>query len=176
MTLSFRLGIRNQVFARIVSSQAITPSPSCCHPLFPELVISYTTATHTGGRLDWGRTLQATKTQGHENNLLHCKFLHTNNISPRAMLPSLSRRTLLPLLAFTTYTQALSNRATSMSFTTERSGGTITVSPRNKADQSGLIVISHGLGDTAEGFVDVAEVGHAIQTIIYKHVTTGMIF
>lgn len=79
------------------------------------------------------------------------------------MLPSLTRRTLLPLLAFTSFTRSLSNRATSMSFTTERSGGTITVSPRNEADQSGLIVISHGLGDTAEGFADVAEVGHSIQ-------------
>ena len=41
---------------------------------------------------------------------------------------------------------------------TERDGsGTITVSPRNEAKQSGLVVISHGLGDTAEGFADVAE-------------------
>jgi lysophospholipase-2 len=31
------------------------------------------------------------------------------------------------------------------------------VAPRNEAAQSGLVVISHGLGDTAEGFVDVAE-------------------
>ncbi|KAG7352679.1 carboxylesterase [Nitzschia inconspicua] len=41
---------------------------------------------------------------------------------------------------------------------TERDGsGTITVSPKNEADQSGLIVICHGLGDTGEGFADVAE-------------------
>lgn len=41
---------------------------------------------------------------------------------------------------------------------TERDGsGTITVSPRNEATQSGLVVICHGLGDTAEGFEDVAE-------------------
>jgi predicted dienelactone hydrolase len=46
----------------------------------------------------------------------------------------------------------------SMSYITERNGGTITVSPRNEADQSALVVISHGLGDTAEGFADVAEV------------------
>lgn len=40
----------------------------------------------------------------------------------------------------------------------ERDGsGTITVSPRNEAEQSGLLVISHGLGDTSEGFADVAE-------------------
>ena len=44
-------------------------------------------------------------------------------------------------------------------FITERDGkGTITVSPKNEADQSGLVVICHGLGDSAEGFSDVAEV------------------
>lgn len=42
---------------------------------------------------------------------------------------------------------------------TERDGaGTITVSPRNEASQSALMVICHGLGDSAEGFSDVAEV------------------
>jgi predicted esterase len=46
-----------------------------------------------------------------------------------------------------------------MTFITERNGdGTILVSPRNEADQSALVVICHGLGDSAEGFVDVAEV------------------
>ena len=52
------------------------------------------------------------------------------------------------------------NRAMSCSKThvTERDGsGTITVSPRKEMEQSGLVVISHGLGDTAEGFADVAE-------------------
>eukprot|EP00544_Gedaniella_sp_CCMP2646_P005593 CAMPEP_0202484874 /NCGR_PEP_ID=MMETSP1361-20130828/3835_1 /ASSEMBLY_ACC=CAM_ASM_000849 /TAXON_ID=210615 /ORGANISM="Staurosira complex sp., Strain CCMP2646" /LENGTH=281 /DNA_ID=CAMNT_0049113631 /DNA_START=83 /DNA_END=928 /DNA_ORIENTATION=- len=44
-----------------------------------------------------------------------------------------------------------------MSVTTRDSSGTIIVAPRNEAAQSGLVVISHGLGDTAEGFVDVAE-------------------
>lgn len=45
-----------------------------------------------------------------------------------------------------------------MSFLTERAdNGVITVSPRNEAQQSGLVVICHGLGDSAEGFVDVAE-------------------
>jgi alpha-beta hydrolase superfamily lysophospholipase len=43
--------------------------------------------------------------------------------------------------------------------TTERDGkGTVTVSPKDEASQSGLVVICHGLGDTAEGFADVAEV------------------
>jgi predicted esterase len=41
---------------------------------------------------------------------------------------------------------------------TERSDGTVTISPRNEASQSGLVVICHGLGDSAEGFADVAEV------------------
>jgi hypothetical protein len=55
-----------------------------------------------------------------------------------------------------------------MSFTTERSGdGTITVTPQNEADQSALMVICHGLGDTAEGFADVAEVSSSIM-IIYS--------
>eukprot|EP00529_Nitzschia_sp_RCC80_P026650 CAMPEP_0113486568 /NCGR_PEP_ID=MMETSP0014_2-20120614/25063_1 /TAXON_ID=2857 /ORGANISM="Nitzschia sp." /LENGTH=282 /DNA_ID=CAMNT_0000380243 /DNA_START=204 /DNA_END=1052 /DNA_ORIENTATION=- /assembly_acc=CAM_ASM_000159 len=40
---------------------------------------------------------------------------------------------------------------------TERDGTTITVAPKNEGEQSGLVVICHGLGDTAEGFADVAE-------------------
>ncbi|KAL7581424.1 hypothetical protein ACA910_022006 [Epithemia clementina (nom. ined.)] len=45
-----------------------------------------------------------------------------------------------------------------MSSSTERTAaGVITVSPKNDADQSALVVISHGLGDTAEGFADAAE-------------------
>lgn len=43
-------------------------------------------------------------------------------------------------------------------FVTQRNDGVITVSPKVESDQSGLVVISHGLGDSAEGFVDVAEV------------------
>ena len=47
----------------------------------------------------------------------------------------------------------------SMSHNVERDGSdTITVSPRNEGDQSALVVICHGLGDTSEGFADVAEV------------------
>ena len=41
---------------------------------------------------------------------------------------------------------------------TERSGdGTITVRPADEAAQSALVVLCHGLGDSAEGFADVAE-------------------
>jgi hypothetical protein len=42
--------------------------------------------------------------------------------------------------------------------TTERRDGTITVAPKNEGDQSALLVISHGLGDSAEGFADFAQV------------------
>ena len=42
----------------------------------------------------------------------------------------------------------------------ERNDGTITVSPANEGDQSALIVISHGLGDSSEGFADVAQMLH----------------
>jgi lysophospholipase-2 len=52
-----------------------------------------------------------------------------------------------------------------MSFHTERDGtGTIRVSPRREEDQSGLVIISHGLGDSAEGFADVAEVRDSDET------------
>merc|ERR1712083_861431 len=33
----------------------------------------------------------------------------------------------------------------------------ISITPNNQNEQSGLVIICHGLGDTAEGFVDVAE-------------------
>jgi hypothetical protein len=50
-----------------------------------------------------------------------------------------------------------------MNSITERDGaGTITMTPRNEADQSALLVICHGLGDTADGFDDVAEVSVAV--------------
>ena len=49
-------------------------------------------------------------------------------------------------------------RAMSTSTTTSRtSDGTITVSPRRETDQSALVVVCHGLGDTAEGFGDGVE-------------------
>lgn len=48
-----------------------------------------------------------------------------------------------------------------MSFNVVRQDGTITVSPKNEAEQSALVVITHGLGDSAEGFADVAEVSHS---------------
>lgn len=41
--------------------------------------------------------------------------------------------------------------------TTRQGDGTIIVSPSNESLQSATVIICHGLGDTAEGFVDVAE-------------------
>jgi alpha-beta hydrolase superfamily lysophospholipase len=53
----------------------------------------------------------------------------------------------------------VSSYFTSMApYVTHRENGVITVSPKVESDQSGLVVICHGLGDSAEGFVDVAEV------------------
>ncbi|KAL7434922.1 hypothetical protein ACHAXH_006036 [Discostella pseudostelligera] len=52
----------------------------------------------------------------------------------------------------------MSSRSSTRGHVTTRQGdGTILVTPRNEADQSASIIICHGLGDTAEGFVDVAE-------------------
>jgi len=44
-------------------------------------------------------------------------------------------------------------------FTTYRNpcDGLISITPNNQTEQSGLVIICHGLGDTAEGFVEVAE-------------------
>ena len=51
--------------------------------------------------------------------------------------------------------------------TIERSGdGTLTVSPANEADQSALVVICHGLGDSSEGFAD-GELSCVIELHIY---------
>ena len=53
----------------------------------------------------------------------------------------------------TTITRNMSSSPTIM-----RDNGTITITPKKETDQSALIVITHGLGDSAEGFVDVAKV------------------
>jgi len=41
--------------------------------------------------------------------------------------------------------------------TTTRKDGTITITPQNEANQSATVIICHGLGDSSEGFSDVAE-------------------
>jgi len=43
------------------------------------------------------------------------------------------------------------------SVTSRGADGTIAVSPRDEASQSATMIIAHGLGDTADGFEDVAE-------------------
>ena len=60
----------------------------------------------------------------------------------------------------TTRNTATTTRNMSLSPTILRDNGTITITPKTETDQSALIVIAHGLGDSAEGFVDVAEVRH----------------
>ena len=58
-----------------------------------------------------------------------------------------------------TITTTTTRRQSSMSTTIIRDNdGTITLTPKQETDQSALVVICHGLGDSAEGFVDVAEV------------------
>lgn len=63
-----------------------------------------------------------------------------------------NRQSIRPVFAtFSTYNMASTH-------VTERDGkGTVTVSPKNEASQSGLVVICHGLGDNAESYADVAE-------------------
>ena len=62
-------------------------------------------------------------------------------------------------LAFLFFQLAISIVAAfGMTHTTTHSDGTITLTPRNEADQSAAVVICHGLGDTSAGFEDVA--GH----------------
>ena len=67
---------------------------------------------------------------------------------------------LVCLLSLSAFSDAYSPSSSSYSYKNmapliERSGdGTITVSPANEADQSALVVICHGLGDSSEGFAD----------------------
>lgn len=82
-----------------------------------------------------------------------CRFLVAGNTSRSTLRLAPS---ILLLSAFLPASSSFSSY--SMSFITERSDGTITVTPKNEADQSALVVITHGLGDSAEGFADVAEV------------------
>lgn len=76
----------------------------------------------------------------------------------------LARRQLLSTIVCVSSAQSLSRSMSSI--TTRDGGGTITVAPRNEAAQSALVVISHGLGDTAEGFVDVAEVSSKRENVL----------
>jgi hypothetical protein len=104
----------------------------------------------------------------------HCSISRTaaSSCSARLSRHSIShnsrRRLLVAAAAFLTTNSfaPLSVRAYSSfsgmsTFITERAGGgncIITVSPKDESKQSALVVIAHGLGDTSEGFADVAEV------------------
>lgn len=68
------------------------------------------------------------------------------------------RQALFPLILVTAAALLPTTSTVRGMSTTLRNGGTITVSPKNEGDQSAMVVISHGLGDTAEGLADVAEV------------------
>jgi len=48
-------------------------------------------------------------------------------------------------------------RSMSGSITSRDASGNIFVTPRNEAKQSALVIITHGLGDTSEGWLDAAE-------------------
>jgi len=89
----------------------------------------------------------------------HC---NKSNISRRS---NNNRNNLVSLVACSVFAlQVLTVNSTAFAYssmsthTTERDGkGTIVVSPKDESSQSALIVICHGLGDSAEGFADVAE-------------------
>ena len=64
------------------------------------------------------------------------------------------------ILSKTTLVKSYSSSSKSFQmspFNVLRTGTTITVAPKVETQQSGLLVISHGLGDSAEGFADVAQ-------------------
>lgn len=86
-------------------------------------------------------------------------LLRRRVIGLRLLSPFKAALFVASLLSPTTTARALSY---SMNFITERDNyGTITMTPKNEADQSALLVICHGLGDTSDGFDDVAEVSQA---------------
>lgn len=69
------------------------------------------------------------------------------------------------LYNWNTPTNKTTQRMASSSITERGADGTITVSPKNESDQNALVVICHGLGDTAEGFADVAEVSDSSTSV-----------
>ena len=74
----------------------------------------------------------------------------------------------LAVLAIRTRSSALPNRIGRMSHVTTRSsdgGETIILSPRDESTQSATIIICHGLGDTADGWIETAE--HMASTLPY---------
>lgn len=84
---------------------------------------------------------------------MHATILPTNPFSKLLLLPITK---LLSCVALVAATAPLRSFASAIMYTT-RSGGTITIAPNDESKQNALVVICHGLGDSAEGFVDVAE-------------------
>ena len=81
------------------------------------------------------------------------KISTTCKIGLRRALPSLG-----PLGADRRHPALTLPYTTSMTFnTSHESNGTIVVAPRNEVDQTATVVMCHGLGDTAQGWEDVAE-------------------
>lgn len=79
--------------------------------------------------------------------------------SSTLLLLFLSKYTIqnLPVASSFSSQRKTMSSSSSSPFVVSHSGTTITVSPKNPTLQSGLLVLSHGLGDTAQGFLDVAE-------------------
>ena len=77
---------------------------------------------------------------------------------PRVKLACAGRFLLSDLSEQTEGTPPSLPYTTSMTFnTSHESNGTIVVAPRNEVDQTATVVMCHGLGDTAQGWEDVAE-------------------
>lgn len=113
------------------------------------------------------RSLSSSSFQLQYNNKYHCCTRSNNNI--RISYPTNSNS--LPLTRTTSRTE-ISRRTTARTIMSSSSGfyterilenndqqrPRIIISPTNEINQNALIIILHGLGDTAEGWVDVAEV------------------
>lgn len=54
-------------------------------------------------------------------------------------------------------TKSYSRMSPPFSITRDSKSSTVTLTPRDEAAQSGLVVLSHGLGDSSEGLLDLAE-------------------
>uniref|UniRef100_A0A7S3PYM6 Phospholipase/carboxylesterase/thioesterase domain-containing protein n=2 Tax=Chaetoceros debilis TaxID=122233 RepID=A0A7S3PYM6_9STRA len=54
-------------------------------------------------------------------------------------------------------TSSYSRMSPPFSITRDSKSSTVTLTPRDEAAQSGLVVLSHGLGDSSEGLLDLAE-------------------
>lgn len=87
-----------------------------------------------------------------------CLYITTTSLCSTTVSNSVPSRFNFASAAFASaYSSSSSSRKMSTHITTREGNGLITIAPRDESKQSALIVISHGLGDSAEGFADVAE-------------------